>query len=90
MITSGLVLTLTANPDLAQQARASLAARRELTLGQAAHRWLPAVAEAEDVPASRDLHDWLQTVPGVEFVDVVHVNFDDAEPTAAETPNALL
>jgi hypothetical protein len=37
--------------------------------------------EAADVGASRDLHDWLNTVPGVDFVDVVEVNFTEPDLT---------
>lgn len=86
-MTSGLVLTLNADPAVARQAQALLQSRPELTLGECNQRWLPLVAETPDVPASRDLHDWLNQLPGVEFVDVVHVSFEDAEspnPTSME------
>jgi hypothetical protein len=79
MITSGLVLTLNADPNLAGQAQTAVRARPEFTLGAVAQRWLPVVFEVPDVSASRDLHDWLHALPGVEFVDVVQVNFEDAE-----------
>jgi hypothetical protein len=79
MITSGLVLTLSADPALARQAQTTLHARPELTLGQANKRWLPLVAETADVGASRDLCDWLSALPGVDFVDVVQVNFEETE-----------
>lgn len=83
MITSGLVLTLAADPGLAREARTILLNRPELTLGIQTARWLPVVAEAPDVAASRDLHDWLSSLPGIDFVDVVHVDFQESE--VAET-----
>lgn len=79
MITSGIVITLSADPALAWQAQATLHARPELTLGKLNARWLPVALEAADVGASRDFHDWLNTVPGVDFVDVVEVNFVEEE-----------
>jgi hypothetical protein len=84
MITSGLVITLNADPALATQARAALQARPEFTLGKLNARWLPAALEAADVGASRDVHDWLNTVPGVDFVDVVQVNFEEEDDSTAE------
>ena len=79
MITSGLVLTLNADPALAQQAQTTLLDRVELTIGQQNDRWLPIVIQASDVAASRDLHDWLCSLPGIDFVDVVHVEFEDTD-----------
>jgi hypothetical protein len=88
MITSGLVLTLSSEPALAETAEASLRTRPELTLGQRNERWLPIAVEALDTRTSRDLHDWLSALPGVEFVDVVHVNFD-SETTDRVTEEVL-
>lgn len=84
MITSGIVITLNADAALARQAQATLQARPELTHGELNARWLPVALEAADVGASRDFHDWLNTVPGVDFVDVVEVNFVEEE--SAEAP----
>ena len=81
MITSGIVITLNADAALARQAQATLQARPELTLGKLNSRWLPIALEAADVGASRDFHDWLNTVPGVDFVDVVEVNFTEPDLT---------
>jgi hypothetical protein len=83
MITSGLVLTLSADAALAEQAVASLRARREFTLGEQNGRWLPVALEVADDDAGRAAHDWLNSLPGVEFVDVVAVNFEGEEN---ETP----
>lgn len=79
MITSGLVLTLNADAALAEQAVASLRARPEFTPGERNDRWLPVALEAADDAASRAAHDWLNQLPGVDFVDVVYVNFEEEE-----------
>lgn len=77
MIISGLLLTLSEDARLADSAAAALRARPEFTLGERSRRWLPVVIEVENVRASRDLHDWLSDQPGVDFVDVVQVNFQE-------------
>jgi hypothetical protein len=87
MITSGLVLTLNADAALAEQAVASLHARPEFTPGERNGRWLPVALEAADNAESRNLHDWLNALPGVDFVDVVYVDFsEDREAPASATP----
>lgn len=83
MITSGLVITLSADPALAAQAVATLDARSEFTPGERKDRWLPVAMEASDDAQSRGLHDWLQALAGVEYVDVVSVNFEDGESSPA-------
>ena len=79
MPTSGLVLTLSADPVLAGQAVAGVGARPEFTAEAPRDRWLPVAMEALDDAHSRELHDWLQALPGVEFVDVVYVHFEDQQ-----------
>ncbi|HXG48898.1 MAG TPA: hypothetical protein VNO52_14845 [Methylomirabilota bacterium] len=84
MITSGLVITLSADANLATRAVAKISARVEFTPGERNGRWLPVAMEARDDVESRGLHDWLTALPGVEFVDVVYVNFADLERGPAE------
>ncbi len=88
MIISGLLLTLRDDARLAESVEAALRARPEFTVAPRAQRWLPAVAEAPTAQASRDLHDWLCALPGVAFVDVVQVNFEEEEPAAPAAPAA--
>ena len=86
MITSGLVLTLSGDVALADQAVASLRLRPEFTPGEGNDRWLPVALEVADDAASRAAHDWLNSLTGVEFVDVVYVDFsDDNEAPASAT-----
>lgn len=77
MITSGLVITLSADARLATRVVARLGARPEFTAGERNGRWLPVAMEAGDAAQSRALHDWLRALPGVVFVDIVYVNFDE-------------
>jgi hypothetical protein len=88
MITSGLVLTLNADAALAEQAMTSLHTRPEFTSGERNDRWLPVALEAADDAASRAAHDWLNSLPGVDFVDVVHVNFEGEEAEGKNGGNA--
>ena len=78
MLTSGLVVTLSSNPAKAAEAITALRGRPEFTFGDPNDRWLPLVMETSGDAESRDLHDWVRTLPGVEFVDVAYVNFDGA------------
>lgn len=84
MITSGLVITLSADATLAARAVARVSARVEFTPGERNARWLPVAMEAEDDAHARELHDWIGAQPGVEFVDVVSVSFDDSERGGGE------
>lgn len=77
MITSGLILTLSPDAALAEQAMTALRARPEFTPGELGDRWLPVALEARDEAARRDLHDWLEHLPGIELVEVVQVNFEE-------------
>ncbi len=89
MITSGLVITLSTNPAFAAQAIAKVSARSEFMPGVGNDRWLPVAMEAHDDTESRDLHDWLHALPGVEYVDVVSVNFEspDLIPADSDQPS---
>ena len=74
MLTTGLLISL---KSLNSQVADRLRAHPSLTVGEAADRWLPVAVEADDDASCRELHDWIAAQPGVAFVDVVHVNFED-------------
>lgn len=88
MITSGLVITLSADATLAAQAVSKISTRPEFMPGERNVRWLPVAMEASDDAESRNLHDWLHAVPGVDYVDVVSVNFEgpDLIPSDSKQP----
>ena len=79
---SGLLVTLRQCADQNVTVQ-KLRQRSELTVGELNARWLPVALEARDDEHSREVHDWLMALPGVEYVDVTSVNFeadDDAKP----------
>jgi len=78
MITLGLVLTL--DPDHPEISRlpSRLAEWPECSTGSRQDAWLPLAVEALDEEACRNWHDRLAALPGVAFVDVVHVRFNDS------------
>ena len=89
---SGLLLTLDDSPAMRARAVAALAERPDVLVGTASDRWLPVAIEAEDDSTSRATHDWLAALPGVAFVDVVHVSFETDAPTpevAAQLPTMV-
>jgi hypothetical protein len=73
---SGLVITLEPDADPVSLG-ALLLARPGIAVGKVEGRWMALVAEAPDEVGSRTLHEWLERLPGVAFVDVVHVSFED-------------
>jgi hypothetical protein len=85
MTVSGLVVKL-AKTDAGVAAVAALRARAELTLGEGRAGWLPVALEARDPAHSHAVHDWVQSLPGVEFVDVVSVNFEEPDPLGPGVP----
>jgi hypothetical protein len=80
MPVSGLVFNLS-NDDEGEAAFAALKSRPELTFGKGAGKLVPAALETSDVQTSRALHEWIASQPGVKFVDVVWVNFEEDEET---------
>ena len=77
---AGLALTLSESTAVAEQAIATLEAHPSVTVGEQAGRWLSVVLDTPGVKESRDLHEWLEAVDGVEYADIVYVGFDEPEP----------
>jgi hypothetical protein len=65
-----LVLRLTGDPQLRVSVLEALRAELGVELGELREGWLPVVAEIQD---PRELHAWLENLPGVLFVDVAFV-----------------
>lgn len=74
---SGLVLRLTPNVGLADSAVRLISAVQAIELGPRQTTDLPIVLETETPAESRDLTEWLATIPGVTHVDVTFTCFDD-------------
>ena len=82
MPVSGLIVTLSEDTDLRAHALQALAAKPEVTLGDGcdeSHCWLPIALEAETLAASRDLAEELSTLPGIDLVELVSVDFSDLQ-----------
>jgi hypothetical protein len=75
MPVSGLVVTL--RSERQEMALDAIRSHAAFSPGRLSGQWLPVAMEARDDADSRNLHDWLLSLPGVAFVDVVAVNFDD-------------
>ncbi|NWK56712.1 hypothetical protein HW115_13900 [Verrucomicrobiaceae bacterium N1E253] len=71
MPVNGLLLTLTEDEKLAQDALLVVAGREDIELGERTGRWQPVVVETEGTRQSHEVHEWLQSVEGVLMVDVV-------------------
>lgn len=60
--------------------------RRGIELGHRRGRRVPIVVDSPDRHADQQIWGWLNELPGVVFVDVVFVHFDDdcGEPTTLQ------
>ena len=82
---SGLLVTLRESAERTS-AMGAIRSRAELTVGDLNDRWLPLALEARDDEHSRAVHDWLMALPGVEYVDVISVNFEESPATRETGP----
>lgn len=73
---SGNIFTLSQNPELARTAMTTLEQNGPFHLGKGTGTRVPAVLEVNDPEAAQHWHDWARDVPGVEFVEVVFVQWD--------------
>jgi len=76
---SSLIITLTALPELRSQALAALAVRSDLELGEPGGRWLPAALTTH---APYEAFRELESIPGIELVEVVFVELPEPAATA--------
>jgi hypothetical protein len=75
-----LVLRLSDDGVARQAVHAALAVRNDIEIGEQRDCWLPVVAETAQ---PQELHAWLESLPGVMFVDVTFVEVvPDAEAQA--------
>lgn len=89
---SGLLLTLYDDAS-ATDVIESLHQIEGVECGEPNGQWLPIAVDSPSARSSRDLHDQLLSIPGVTFVDVVSVSFDEAltpadEQHTSSTPEA--
>ena len=82
MPVSGLILNLVESEDLAQQAIRDLSRDERFTRGEALPRRLPVTLETQNPDEDKACWQWLQDHPGIAFVDVACVFFDEDEEGA--------
>ena len=74
---NGLMVTLSRDSALAGDACDRIARRPELERGERQDRWLPVVADTAGDRQAREVHGWLESLDGVDQVDVILVGFDE-------------
>lgn len=79
MSVSGLVITLSEEPSARDRALESLEAYPGIERGQLSDRWLPVVVERPDDESGEAVFREISLLPGVEYVDVVFVHFENAD-----------
>ena len=84
MPVNGLLLTLTEDETLVDDALSVISARDDIELGDRTGRWQPVVVEAGGTGESHEVHEWLQALPGVVMVDVVFTSVGDTQQGDAE------
>jgi hypothetical protein len=80
---TGLLVVLSPVPADAAAAREAIEARPGIEIGECRDLWL-AVAYDGDKPDAE--HAWIERLPGVAYVEVVFVGFNegDADPAGSE------
>lgn len=86
---SGVLVTLVEDAESRAAAIAAIEGQGAFTPGPASGRWLPVAMEASGDRECRAWHDWLMSLPGVAFVDVVAVNFEADEPADPEKEDPI-
>ena len=76
---SSLVVTLNDDPELAASTISSIAAHESITAEEPVGDYLPIAIEAAD---ARPIHQWLESLTGVRYVDVV---FCSTETTSEQS-----
>ena len=82
-VVGGVLVRLSSEPDERRAALATLVAHPSITVGDSVGRWLTLAVEARNASEGRDLHAWLGTVRGVEWVEVVSVHFEGSRDGGA-------
>lgn len=73
------MLTLTNDSGVAAGVRGYLQEHESVEVGMVEDRWVSVVVEAADDREARDTHHWLESLDGVEQVEVICVGFEESE-----------
>jgi hypothetical protein len=82
---SGLVVALVDDLETRRTALAMLAQHPAIDVGEPAGGRVPIVVETLDENDDRLVWEWIHTVPGVTFVVVAYIHFDE-DPSDVELP----
>lgn len=75
-VVGGVLVRLSDEPERRERAIEALVSHPAITMGPKTGTWWPLAVVAENASEGRDLHAWLATLPGVEWVEVVSVYFE--------------
>lgn len=73
---SGLLITLDRDSDKRARALAALQHHHAIDIGEGRDHRVPVVVDTPSSDEDRAVWDWLHEQPGITFVDVVYVHFD--------------
>jgi nitrate reductase NapAB chaperone NapD len=79
MPVNGLLITLTEDETLTNDALLAIAEHEGIELGERTEKWQPVVVETAGVGESHEVHEWLEALPGVMKVDVIFTSVGDTE-----------
>ena len=74
---SGLVVTLSSDARAREAALEALRNHPQIELGDGSPHRHPIVVETANSDETSCFWEWLQALPGVEFVDVAYVHFEE-------------
>ncbi len=74
-IVGGLLARLSDDAAEREEALRALRACPDLLVGEPQEGWLPLALDAAHPGACRDRHEWIAALPGVQFVEVISVDF---------------
>ncbi len=83
---SGLVVSLTNQHDLRENAINAIREESRIEVGVVDGQRIPIVVDTSSAEEDKAIWNWLTTLPGVTFVDVVMISID--EPSTAQLPEA--
>lgn len=76
MAVTGLIITLSGDPEASEEARRAMEGHDLLSLGEPNGRKVPVVADAPSQEDDMAVWQWLNELNGVDFVDVVYVDVE--------------
>lgn len=78
---SGLVLSFSPDSSLPRETLDALRNHPSIVIGDACENRIPIVVESADSEDATTIWEWLHSLPGIAFVDLVYLHFEDNEVT---------